>query len=309
MENRSFRELLRASFKSSDTEEWLDVHFTRPIGLAFALLWEKLGVHPNAITVLSIFLGLAAGYMFYFTDLCHNICGIVLLMLANFCDSTDGQLARLTGKKTLVGRVLDGLSGDIWFTAIYLAFILRLWNQNIPLTDHRWGFWALVLAFVAGVMSHSPQSSLADYYRQIHLYFIKGRQGSELDKSDAQDAKADQLPEHDLFGHLFYTNYARYCRSQEKRTPRFQRFYNKLHEKYGDNIPQEVRQEFREGSLPLMPLTNILTFNTRAIMIYITALLNCPWVYMVIEITVMNLLYWYMKSRHERLCERMTSKL
>ena len=36
----SFKELLRASFKSDDTEEWLDVHFTRPIGLVFALLWN-----------------------------------------------------------------------------------------------------------------------------------------------------------------------------------------------------------------------------------------------------------------------------
>ena len=57
---RSFSELLKASFKSEDTEEWLDVHFTRPIGLAFALMWEKLGVHPNAITILSIFLGVGA---------------------------------------------------------------------------------------------------------------------------------------------------------------------------------------------------------------------------------------------------------
>ena len=33
----TFREMLRVSFKSDDTEEWLDVHFTRPIGLVFAL--------------------------------------------------------------------------------------------------------------------------------------------------------------------------------------------------------------------------------------------------------------------------------
>ncbi|MBQ2360906.1 MAG: CDP-alcohol phosphatidyltransferase family protein, partial [Prevotella sp.] len=64
-----FKELLQQSFKSNDTEEWLDVHFTRPIGLVFALLWNKLGIHPNVITVLSIFLGIGAGYMFYFRDL------------------------------------------------------------------------------------------------------------------------------------------------------------------------------------------------------------------------------------------------
>ena len=104
---RSFSELLKASFKSEDTEEWLDVHFTRPIGLAFALMWEKLGVHPNAITILSIFLGVGAGWMFHYSDIESNIWGVLLLMFANFCDSTDGQLARLTGKKTLVGRVLD----------------------------------------------------------------------------------------------------------------------------------------------------------------------------------------------------------
>ena len=35
--NEEFNKLLQASFKSEDTEEWLDVHFTRPIGLVFAL--------------------------------------------------------------------------------------------------------------------------------------------------------------------------------------------------------------------------------------------------------------------------------
>ena len=52
----TFRQLLHSSFKSEDTEEWLDVWFTRPIGLVFALFWNRLGVHPNAITILSIFL-------------------------------------------------------------------------------------------------------------------------------------------------------------------------------------------------------------------------------------------------------------
>jgi len=120
----NFRELLKVSIKSEDTEEWLDVYFTRPIGLVFALFWNKLGVHPNAITILSIFLGVAAGWMFHYTDLLHNLYGVILLMLANFCDSTDGQMARLTGKKTLVGRVLDGFSGDLWLRVSMLV----LWS-------------------------------------------------------------------------------------------------------------------------------------------------------------------------------------
>ena len=147
----TFKELLRASFKSEDTEEWLDVHFTRPIGLAFALLWIRLGIHPNAITVLSIFLGLGAGWMFYYPDWQHNLCGVALLMFANFCDSTDGQMARLTGQKTLVGRMLDGFSGDVWFAAIYIAIALRLMNDTVPGTDVRWGIWIWALVPVYAV--------------------------------------------------------------------------------------------------------------------------------------------------------------
>ena len=38
----TFRELFQASIKSADTEEWVDAHFNHPIGLLFALLWNKL---------------------------------------------------------------------------------------------------------------------------------------------------------------------------------------------------------------------------------------------------------------------------
>ena len=122
----NYKELFQSSMKSNDTEEWIDIYFTRPIGFVFALLWNRLGVHPNVITVLSMFLGAAAGYMFYFTDLRHNLYGVLLLMFANFCDSTDGQMARMTGKKTLIGRMLDGFSGDIWFVRSIGWFSLPL---------------------------------------------------------------------------------------------------------------------------------------------------------------------------------------
>ncbi|MBF1554958.1 MAG: CDP-alcohol phosphatidyltransferase family protein, partial [Prevotella pleuritidis] len=254
-----FNDLLQASFKSADTEEWLDVHFTRPIGLVFALLWNRLGVHPNVITILSIFLGVGAGVMFYYTDFVHNILGVVLLMLANFCDSTDGQMARLTGKKTLVGRILDGFSGDVWFFAIYVAICLRLQGQQMPGTDIQWGVWIWLLAVVAGLFCHSPQSSLSDYYRQIHLYFLKGKAGSELDNSAQQRAIYESLAKRALLARTFYYNYSNYCKSQERRTPRFQKFFSAFKVKYSnvEDAPDELRKRFLDGSRPLMKYTNI----------------------------------------------------
>ena len=84
-----------------------------------------------------------------------------------------------------------------------------------------------------------------------------------------------------------------------------------LKEKYGSasQVPADIREEFLEGSRPLMKYTNILTFNTRAICIYVTCLLGCPWVYMLIEITLMNILYIYMHKKHESLCKKITKKI
>jgi hypothetical protein len=307
----TFKEMLHASFKSKDTEEWLDVYFTRPIGLVFAIFWNKLGVHPNVITILSIFLGVGAGIMFGYTDLMHNILGVLLLMFANFCDSTDGQMARLTGKKTLLGRVLDGFSGDLWFVTIYFAIIFRLFNQNIPGTELHWHLLIFVLAFVAGVMCHSPQSSLADYYRQIHLLFLKGKEGSELDNYAQQRQIYENLPKSKWFDRLFYYNYANYCKSQEKRTPKFQKMMEVVKERYGsvENMPQELKEQFIKGSRPLMKYTNILTFNVRAITLYVTCLLNCPWVYLLVEIIILSIIYIYMHKKHESLCAEITNQI
>lgn len=303
--------MLRMSFKSDDTEEWLDVHFTRPIGLVFALMWIKLGVHPNAVTILSIFLGSAAGCMFYFTDLTHNLIGVLLLMLGNFCDSTDGQMARLTGKKTLVGRVLDGFSENVWFFFIYFAIVFREGGAWYPTM----GIWAYVLAFslcfCAGVFCHQPQCMMADYYRQIHLYFLLGKEGSELDNSAQQLHIYETMPQSDWLGRQFHYHYANYCRSQEKRTPCFQAFFKTVKAKWpnAEDMPQQLRQDFRQGSLPLMKYTNLLTFNLRGIIVYVSCLLNCPWVYPLLEITLFQLMYVYMHRRHEALCKSLHSHL
>ena len=58
-----------------------------------------------------------------------------------------------------------------------------------------------------------------------------------------------------------------------------------------------------------MKRANILTFNTRAIVLYIAILVGEPWIYPVFEITVMNVLFFYMRAKHERLCRDLTQRL
>ena len=293
---------IQASLKSADTEEWIDLVFYRPLGYRWALFFNKLGVTPNAITIASIFLGVAAGILFYFDNLWVNVIGMLLLVWANQYDSADGQLARLTGQKSELGRILDGMSGDCWFIAIYFAIVCRLYPT--------WGFWIVLLAAAAG-FCHSKQAAMADYYRNIHLFFLKGKQGSEHDRSDQQEELYRQLSwKHDFIRKLFQWFYKDYCRKQEQLSPKFQRFFDKYLEVYGGaEAPQELRDKFRAGSLPLMKYTNILSFNTRVIALFISLFLRMPWLYFVFELTVLNALLVYMIYKHEKHCERMLEEI
>ena len=293
---------LESTLKSGDTEEWLDIHFTRPLGFLWARFFNAFNVHPNVVTILSIILGVAAGVCFYFDDLRITVIGILLLVWANLYDSADGQLARMTGKKTRWGRILDGFAGDVWFFTIYAAISLRLMPQ--------WGAWIWLLCAFAGFICHGKQCALADYYRNIHLYFLKGESGSELDNSAKLTAEFNSLTwSKDFSWKLFLFFYRNYTRSQEQLTPSFQKFKKQLDVKYGRAIPKDIRDEFRAGSLPLMKWANISTFNTRAIVLYISLLVGQPWIYPVFEVTVMNCILFYMRAKHEALCRRMMARV
>ncbi|MBR6285827.1 MAG: CDP-alcohol phosphatidyltransferase family protein [Bacteroidaceae bacterium] len=298
---------ITATYKSLDTEEWLDIHFTRPIGYRWALLFNHFGIHPNVVTILSIFIGIGAGVMFYHTDLLSNVIGVLLLMWANFYDSADGQLARMSGKKTQWGRILDGAAGDFWFISIYLAISLRMMNDNIPFTSMRWGYWIILLAAFSGIYCHARQCQSSDYYRNIHLFFLKGTEGSELSSSDAEREKFKATPwKGNLWWKMFLWSYINYTTTQERMSPVFQRLKRRMAQAYPDGrLPQELCDEFRRGSLPLMKYANILTFNTRAIALYISCLANIPWAYLLFEIVVMTSLWAYMVHRHEAHCLRM----
>lgn len=305
-----------STFKSTDTEEWFDVVFTRPIGYRWALLFKRLGVHPNTVTVLSMILGAAAGVLFYFDadtqqGFILNVCGVLLLMWANFYDSADGQLARMTGQTTPLGRILDGASSDVWFFPIYLCLALRLFDKVMPLAETQtWGWWAFALCATAGFGAHTYECQLADYYRNIHLFFLKGKGGSEFDHYEQQRQKYEEMP---WRGHLiekgFQWFYVNYTHTQELATPQFQRLWRTLKRTYGDDIPQDFRDRFRQQSLPLMKWTNILTFNTRACVLYIGCLVDQPWIYPVFELTVLLVIYLHMRHCHERFSRTFADEL
>ena len=292
---------LESTLKSADTEELIDIYFYRPIGYKWALFFNKLHITPNQITIAAIFIGVAAGVCFYFNSFWINLLGVFLLIWANSYDSADGQLARMTGQKSELGRILDGACGDFWFITIYLAIVFRLWPE--------WSFWILLLAAATGYF-HSKQAAMADYYRNVHLLFLKGKNGSELHNSKELEEKYPLISwKKQPLVKFFEFMYLNYTRGQESWTPNLQKMLQIINSKYEGKAPEWFRKEFRERSFPLMKYTNMLSFNLRSIVLFISVLGGFPWFYFVFEITVMNGMLAYMVYKHERICKSFNQRL
>ena len=201
----------------------------------------------------------------------------------------------------MLGRMLDGLCGMIWFFVIYAAICARLTPS--------WGIWIWVMAAITGYF-HGKQTSMADYYRNIHLFFLKGKSGSELSDSATLKVNYEKTGKiNSLIYRLFDVFYINYTKEQESITPKFKQMMKLIREKYPEEVPEWFRAAFREKSLPLMKYTNMLSFNMRTITLCITLFLNQPWLYFIFELTVLNCMLIYMVVKHERLCAGFSNQL
>jgi phosphatidylglycerophosphate synthase len=324
-------EKIYQSMKSVETEDWLDLHVIRPLCYYCAKGFAYFDIHPNTVTILSMFIGAGSCVFFahgsYYYEgaigLALNLLAILLLMVADILDCTDGQLARMTGKKSKVGRILDGLAGFVWFTPIYLGMAWRFYQHHslefgwLGISDTpQNALIATTVVFVLGLMSGflgiAAQQRLADYYIQVHLFFLKGEKGSELDSSVRQQEIYDQMDEKTpKYERIFQKSYIDYTKKQEDVTPQFQRLMKSIREKYGssDQLPQNIREEIHRESLALMPWNGLLTFNFRSFWLFVFILIDLPAEFFIFEIFAMGLLTEYVRRRHEGFCSRIADKL
>ena len=95
----------------------LEVVF-RPLANAFVPLFARAGVAPHAVVLANAAVGLVAAVFLARGEL---IAAAVLLQVKTLLDNLDGQLARATGRVTLVGRYLDTVADLVVNAAVFTA--------------------------------------------------------------------------------------------------------------------------------------------------------------------------------------------
>lgn len=296
------RQDIKSAYKSEDTEEFFDRIFTKPLGYLWARFFIHIGWTPNMVTILSMGIGFVGGLLFYPENFMINFIGVLLVVWANILDSTDGQMARLTGIKSTLGRILDALSTSVWYVAIYVSLCLRLMNDPIPFMGGRtWSGWIWVIAVVCAVFGHERQCMMADYFRNAHLFFLKNKHGSELDSTREIARLRASLPwKGARFQKTYLFFYGIYTYIQELTTPNFQRLMAGFSEADA-SVKERVREEYLKKSRKYIQLTNILTFNARAYTLFACLLLGFPILIFPIELILFGFLQGYMIRNYERI--------
>lgn len=291
---------IASTYKDRDTEETLDVYFYRPFGYSLALAARQAHLTPNAVTVLSIIIGVTAGCLLYYPSLTPTVTGIALLILADALDSADGQLARMTGVKSRYGRILDGLAGNLIFISVYLnicfGYIARGGSYGI-----------FGLGIVAGI-SHTLQSALADYYRTAYLYFVRGAAVSEHDNTEEIYNLYSQTNWRGNPGRkIMLKLYHQYLSQQEFFSRGFLQLKGAVVRSFGEAMPGWLREAYRDLNRPMIKYYNILTINTRMIALFIFLLFRRPALYFVFESVALNSLLAYVIWKQNRISGQLTS--
>ena len=97
----------RPDFKPRDVEEWIDWHLHRRLAAFVVDRLAPTPITPNQVTLASGAVGLLAGGALYLAATGSRIWGLVAgatLLFGVVLDCADGQLARIRGEASPLGR-------------------------------------------------------------------------------------------------------------------------------------------------------------------------------------------------------------
>lgn len=102
-----------------DEEGFMSRHFERRISLAISRRLAGTFVTPNAMTLVSVAVGLAGAAFFLSARPSMQLGGALLFLLHSILDGCDGELARLNFQESRFGGVLDYWGDNVVHSAVF----------------------------------------------------------------------------------------------------------------------------------------------------------------------------------------------
>lgn len=263
--------------RTREIEEVTNLYFIHPISRALVTVFEKVGLHPNVVSLGGIAFGALAAWAYYQYDRWEMaLAGFVFMIGWHIMDGADGQLARLTGKTSELGKALDGLVDHLSFTMVYVSLTLAAAGV--------WGNWVWWLAVAAG-LSHLVQASSYEFQRQSYDYWVLGKESSRPIEPEEYRASASTLTG---VRRLFSRFQLLYLNLQFRMAGVNHALVNALEAAKAEARGNELQNAYRSTNLDAVKWWSILCSNYRTIAIFAACLAKNPLYFFIFEILFLN---------------------
>jgi len=248
-----------------ELQDPLNFYFYHPLARRLARGLVPTGISPNLVSVAGALCLLAAAACFVGLAWPANaLAGLGCMLLWHVVDGADGDLARLTGKASATGELVDGVCDYFGNIVMYFAFAFQ--------ADNVWGGWAWLLAVAAGA-SHIVQTNHAETQRRLYLWRAYGVPWLRTAQG-AQDAVFERKS---WFSRYFGFWAVGYLWLSERMTPQANPIDRALTAAEGDPAETErIRATVRACYAPSMGLPMLLGANPKTFLIAGAILAGSP---------------------------------
>ena len=281
--------------RTTEIEEITNLYFIHPLASRLVPFFARIRLTPNTVSIMGMLFGIFAALAYYhYMDLRFAIAGFVLMIAWHVMDGADGQLARFTQSYSYFGKVLDGISDNVTFLAVYTALAIALSRKN--------GDWMYALVALSA-MCHAVQSASYEAQRQEYEYLGWGRKPQEPPPRDSPERDRDGPR---IIRWLFDFLHRLFFSGLSFPTAGITRKFRETMAAALQRQPEQaalIRQRYRETLAPQLRSWSILSANYRTLGIFISAAFKAPEYYFGFEIIGFSVALAVLIRRQSASCE------
>lgn len=272
-----------------ELQDSLNFHLYHPLAWQLAKALARTPITPNMVSVIGGGFVVAAGIAYSQPWWpASALLGMLLHMTWHVVDGADGDLARMTGRSSPIGEMVDGLCDYISHVILYLILGWLLSRQ--------YGAVAWWLTVAAGI-SHAVQANHVEVQRRQYQWWVYATPWIRHSHGDK-----DAATRKGLFGQ-FVSGYLAVATGM---TPYAAKIDEAAMAAQSDPAARErLRQAARVEAMPLLALLKVLGPNPRAIVLGLSMIAGSPLYYFVYQTVVLNLLLVISVVLHNRAAKRM----
>ncbi|MCW1382279.1 CDP-alcohol phosphatidyltransferase family protein [Novosphingobium sp. KCTC 2891] len=291
--------------RAREMQDPLNHYLYHPLAWQLARRLARTPITPNMVSVLGGLFVVAAGVV-YFGGANWGlgwpwaaVLGMILHMTWHVVDGADGDLARITGKSSPLGELVDGICDYASHIVLYVLLAFVLTRALGP-------GWAWFWTLSAGA-SHIVQSNFVEVQRRFYQYWTYGVPWlNNSSKSEAGLFKEQKGLSWILRGFVLG-----YLRLASGMSPWALKVDGAVTAAMQDDPARlaAIRAEVQKEQRPLLLLLKFLGPNPRAIVLGIGMIAGSPLWYFLYQSVVLNLLLVIAVRLHNAAAKRVAQRL